>query len=69
VENSTARDEMISNFGAIINKLGGTGASERAAGAILDELKEGRSPDGPGGLPSSQRYREPGKTAAPWKTG
>jgi len=69
VENSTARDEMISNFGAIINKLGGTGASERAACAILDELKEGRSPDGPGGLPSSQRYREPGETAAPWKTG
>src|SRR6516225_2430417 len=69
VENSTARDEMISNFGAIINKLGGTGASERAACAILDELKEGRSPDGPGGPPSSQRYREPGETAAPWKTG
>jgi lipid-A-disaccharide synthase len=41
VENSTARDEMISNFGAVINKLGGTGASERAACAILDELKEG----------------------------
>ena len=69
VENSTARDEMISNFGAIINKLGGTGASERAACAILDELKEGRSTDVPGGLPSSQRYREPGETAAPWKTG
>jgi lipid-A-disaccharide synthase len=68
VENSTARDEMISNFGAIIDKLGGTGASERAACAILDELKEGRSPDGPGGLPSSQRYREPRETAAPWKT-
>jgi lipid-A-disaccharide synthase len=47
VENSTARDEMISNFGAIINKLGGTGASDRAACAILDELKEGRSPDRP----------------------
>jgi lipid-A-disaccharide synthase len=69
VENSTARDEMISNFGAVINKLGGTDASERAACAILDELKEGRSTDGPSGLSSSQRYREPGETAAPWKTG
>jgi len=69
VENSTARDEMISNFGAIINKLGGTGASERAACAILDELKEGRSSDGLSGLPSSQRYRERGETAARWKTG
>ena len=41
VENSTARDEMISNFGAIINKLGGTGASERAAQTILEELQTG----------------------------
>ena len=69
VENPPARDEMISNFGAIINKLGGTGASERAACAILDELKEGRSADGPSGLPASQRYGERGETAAPRKTG
>jgi lipid-A-disaccharide synthase len=39
MENSSARDRMISDFGAIITKLGGTGASERAAQAILEELQ------------------------------
>jgi lipid-A-disaccharide synthase len=39
MENSSARDRMISDFGAIITKLGGTGASERAAQAILQELQ------------------------------
>jgi len=68
MEDSPARDRMISDFDAIISKLGGTGASERAAQAVFDELKEGRAPDRPGGLPPSQRYGEPGKTAAPWKT-
>jgi len=68
MEDSPARDRMISNFDTIISKLGGTGASERAAQAVFDELKEGRAPDRPGGLPPSQRYGEPGKTAAPWKT-
>jgi lipid-A-disaccharide synthase len=58
MEDSPARDRMISDFDAIISKLGGTGASERAAQAIFDELKEGRSPDRFGGL----------ETAAPWKT-
>ena len=38
-ENSPARDRMISDFDAIIRKLGGTGASERAAQAILEELQ------------------------------
>jgi hypothetical protein len=41
---------MISDFEVIVSKLGGSGASERAAQAILKELKEGRSPDRPGGL-------------------
>jgi lipid-A-disaccharide synthase len=50
MENPPARDRMILEFDAIITKLGGTGASERAAQAILDELKEARSPDRPGGL-------------------
>jgi lipid-A-disaccharide synthase len=68
MEDSPARDRMISDFDAIISKLGGTGASGRAAQAVFDELKEGRAPDRPGGLPPSQRYGEPGKTAAPWKT-
>jgi lipid-A-disaccharide synthase len=58
MEDSPARDRMISDFDAIISKLGGTGASERAAQAIFDELKKGRSPDRFGGL----------ETAAPWKT-
>ena len=39
MDESSARDRMISNFDAIIGKLGGAGASERAAQAILEELK------------------------------
>jgi len=39
MEESPARDRMISNFDAIIGKLGGAGASERAARAILEELQ------------------------------
>ena len=50
MEDSPARDRMISDFDATTSKLGGTGASERAAQAILEELKEGRPPDRPGGL-------------------
>ena len=50
MEDSPARDRMILDFDAIITKLGGTGASERAAQAILEELKEGRPPDRRGGL-------------------
>ncbi len=56
LEDSPARARMISDFDATTSKLGGTGASERAAQAILEELKEGRSPDRPGGL----------ETAASW---
>jgi lipid-A-disaccharide synthase len=67
MEDAPARDRMISDFDAIISKLGGTGASQRAARAILKELKEGRSTDRPGGLPPSHRYGEPGETAAPWR--
>jgi len=50
MEDSPARDRMISDFETTTTKLGGTGASERAAQAILEELKEGRSPDRPDGL-------------------
>jgi lipid-A-disaccharide synthase len=39
MEDSPARDRMISDFDAISTKLGGTGASERAAQAILEELQ------------------------------
>jgi lipid-A-disaccharide synthase len=41
MEQSPARDRMISDFDAIIGKLGGAGASERAAHAILEELHTG----------------------------
>src|SRR5215470_8626689 len=39
MDESSARDRMISNFDAIIGKLGGAGGSERAAQAILEEIK------------------------------
>ena len=38
---SPTRDRMISDFDAVSRKLGGTGASERAARAILEELQTG----------------------------
>jgi len=41
MEDSPARDRMISDFDAIISKLGATGASERAGRAILEELQTG----------------------------
>ena len=41
MEDSPARDRMISDFEVTISKLGGTGASERAAQAILEELQTG----------------------------
>jgi len=41
MEDSPARDRMISDFDRIKSKLGGTGASERAAQAILEELQTG----------------------------
>jgi len=41
MEDSPARDRMISDFDAITSKLGGAGASERAACAILEELQTG----------------------------
>jgi lipid-A-disaccharide synthase len=45
MEDAPARDRMISDFDALVSKLGGSGASERAAQAILEELKERPSPD------------------------
>ena len=41
MEDSPARDRMISDFDTITSQLGGTGASERAAQAILEELQTG----------------------------
>jgi lipid-A-disaccharide synthase len=48
IENAPARDRMISDFDALISRLGGSGASVRAAQAILEELKERRSAEPPG---------------------
>ncbi len=39
IENANARERMISQFDAIIPKLGETGASERAARAIIEEIR------------------------------
>jgi lipid-A-disaccharide synthase len=41
MDDSPARDRMISDFVATTSKLDGTGASERAAQAILEELQAG----------------------------
>jgi lipid-A-disaccharide synthase len=41
MEDAPARDRMISDFDVIISKLGGAGASDRAAQAILKELQTG----------------------------
>jgi lipid-A-disaccharide synthase len=57
MEDSPARDRMILDFEVATSKLGGTGASERAAQAIFDELKERRSPDRPGGLETASPLR------------
>lgn len=38
IENANARERMISQFDVIIAKLGGSGASERAARAIIEEI-------------------------------
>jgi lipid-A-disaccharide synthase len=45
MEDAKMRNGMISEFDAIIGKLGGSGASDRAARAILQELNNARSPD------------------------
>jgi lipid-A-disaccharide synthase len=50
MEDACARAHMISEFDAIMAKLGRGGASEKAAQAIMEELKEGRSLGRPGGL-------------------
>jgi lipid-A-disaccharide synthase len=39
IENTNARERMISQFDAIIPKLGDSGASERAARAIIEEIR------------------------------
>lgn len=55
IENSSTRQQMISGFGAIMDRLGESGASENAARAIIEELQEAPSLKQFGGM----------KTAAP----
>jgi lipid-A-disaccharide synthase len=50
IEDARAREQMISEFDAVIAKLGDSGADKRAARAIVEELREARPPDRPGGL-------------------
>jgi lipid-A-disaccharide synthase len=50
IEDPHVRDQMISEFDSIMSKLGRGGASEKAAQAVMVELKEGRALDRPGGL-------------------
>ena len=50
IEDARARERMISEFDAVIAKLGDSGADKRAARAIVEELREARPPDRPGGL-------------------
>src|SRR3954451_8280669 len=42
MEDASVRDKMISEFDVIVGKLGGSGASHRAAEAILEEVRNGR---------------------------
>jgi lipid-A-disaccharide synthase len=58
MEDAKVRNGMISEFDAIVGKLGGSGASDRAARAILQELNNGRYANRPGNP----------ETAAPWTT-
>jgi lipid-A-disaccharide synthase len=50
LEDTRLRKQMISEFDSIIAKLGGSGASERAARAILEELNEQKPLDPSSGL-------------------
>jgi len=45
MEDANVRNGMISEFDAIVGKLGGSGASDRAARAILQELNNERFPN------------------------
>jgi lipid-A-disaccharide synthase len=44
IEDPNARDRMISEFDAIISQLGGSGAGDRAARAIVEELQTATRP-------------------------
>jgi hypothetical protein len=59
MEDAKVRNGMISEFDAIVGKLGGSGASDRAARAILQELNNGPSPDRSGDPEIAARWATP----------
>jgi lipid-A-disaccharide synthase len=59
IEDAKVRNGMISEFDVIVGKLGGGGASDRAARAILQELNNGRSPDCSGDPETAARWAAP----------
>ena len=59
MDDAKGRDRMISEFDAIVGKLGGSGASDRAARAIIQELNNGRSPDRAGDPEIAARWAAP----------
>jgi len=59
MDDANVRDGMISEFDAIVGKLGGSGASDRAARAIIQELNNGRSPDRAGDPEIAARWAAP----------
>ena len=59
MEDAKVRNQMISEFDAIVGKLGGSGASDRAARAILQELNDGPSPDRSGDPEIAGRWTTP----------
>jgi lipid-A-disaccharide synthase len=59
MEDAKVRNQMISEFDAIVDKLGGSGASDRAARAILQELNDGPSPDRSGDPEIAGRWATP----------
>jgi lipid-A-disaccharide synthase len=59
MEDANMRNGMISEFDAIVGKLGGSGASDRAARAILQELNNERSPGRSGDPEIAARWARP----------
>ena len=59
MEDANVRNGMISEFDAIVGKLGGSGASDRAARAILQELNNERSPGRSGDPEIAARWARP----------
>ncbi|HEX4654095.1 MAG TPA: lipid-A-disaccharide synthase [Candidatus Udaeobacter sp.] len=69
VDDPAIREQMIADFDGIIGQIDGGGASEKAARAIIEELKSRPvGTNSPGGSPPAPRYGAPAETAAPSAT-